>query len=293
MPSSTPCPNCGCAVVGRFCSECGQARVRAGSTLGGLLHEAFGELTSVDGRLLHTLSTILFRPGRITRDYFAGRRARYLPPFRAYLLVNVVLFFVLGSLGTGVRVTLKLDQLAPGVEASGGAAPANTVGAGGGWLGDLERRLRTVDLDVVQQKAVAYLPQLGFVLLPMGALLLQGLYWRRRMAFGDHLVTALHVKTAAALVLVLTAGASWLLHGLDRLTGGGFQGVEMALLWIAIAVAITHVVVSLHRIYGGRLSLTLLRALVLFAVYFVAANLGVLVLALLVAWSLAPAAGAM
>ena len=148
--------------------------MRAGSTLGGLLHEAFGELTSVDGGCYTRLSTILFRPGRITRDYFAGRRARYLPPFRAYLLVNVVLFFVLGSLGTGVRVTLKLDQLAPGVEASGGAAPANTVGAGGGWLGDLERRLRTVDLDVVQQKAVAYLPQLGFVLLPMGALLLQG-----------------------------------------------------------------------------------------------------------------------
>ncbi len=36
----------------------------------------------------------MMRPGQLTRDYLRGRRARYMPPFRMYLVLSIVFFLV-------------------------------------------------------------------------------------------------------------------------------------------------------------------------------------------------------
>jgi hypothetical protein len=41
-----------------------------------------------------TLLPLLIRPGKLTKDYLEGRRARYMPPFRMYLVLSVVFFVV-------------------------------------------------------------------------------------------------------------------------------------------------------------------------------------------------------
>lgn len=90
------CRNCGAALGGQYCAACGQrSRVRLIS-LWELIKEATGNLTDLDSRIWRTLRPLLFRPGLLTREYLAGRRARYIPPFRLYLILSVV-FFVLAS----------------------------------------------------------------------------------------------------------------------------------------------------------------------------------------------------
>jgi len=37
------------------------------------------------------------KPGRLTREFMEGRRARYLPPFRLYLVISLVFFLVAGN----------------------------------------------------------------------------------------------------------------------------------------------------------------------------------------------------
>ena len=37
---------------------------------------------------------LLARPGSLTRDYLEGRRTRYMPPFRTYLVLSVIFFLV-------------------------------------------------------------------------------------------------------------------------------------------------------------------------------------------------------
>jgi hypothetical protein len=59
-----------------------------------LLREAFGDLLELDSRLWRTLLPLLIRPGQLTRDYLEGRRARYMPPFRTYLVLSVIFFVV-------------------------------------------------------------------------------------------------------------------------------------------------------------------------------------------------------
>ena len=92
------CPNCGAALTGPYCAACGQHAHDSARTVGVLFHDALHVLTHADNRFWRTLYTLLLRPGRLTQEYFAERRARYLPPVRVYLILSL-LFFALVPFG--------------------------------------------------------------------------------------------------------------------------------------------------------------------------------------------------
>src|ERR1700722_7637243 len=95
------CLNCSAALVGPYCAQCGQHAHESARSLHVLFHDAWHLITHLDGRVWHTLVALLIRPGRLTREYFADHRARYVPPFRLYFVISVA-FFGLGSLVTGM-----------------------------------------------------------------------------------------------------------------------------------------------------------------------------------------------
>jgi len=88
------CLNCGTRLRGQYCGECGQRARNRLISLWQLLSEAFGDLLEFDSRLWRTLIPLLIRPGQLTRDYLEGRRARFMPPFRTYLVLSVIFFVV-------------------------------------------------------------------------------------------------------------------------------------------------------------------------------------------------------
>jgi hypothetical protein len=95
------CPNCGAATWGEFCFACGQPRKglirRFTSILGDFLDTVF----SVDNRLLRTLGPLYFKPGHLTLEYLAGRRVRYVTPFRLFFFLCVLSFLALKVYTTG------------------------------------------------------------------------------------------------------------------------------------------------------------------------------------------------
>ena len=88
------CLNCGARLSGQYCGNCGQRSVTRLISIWQLLAEAFGDLFELDSRLWRTLIPLLARPGKLTRDYLLGRRARYMPPFRMYLVFSLIFFVV-------------------------------------------------------------------------------------------------------------------------------------------------------------------------------------------------------
>ena len=89
-----PCLNCGTSLSGQYCGNCGQRARSRLISLWGLIREAFGDLLELDSRLWQTLGPLIIRPGKLTRDYLLGRRARFMPPFRTYLVLSVVFFLL-------------------------------------------------------------------------------------------------------------------------------------------------------------------------------------------------------
>lgn len=88
------CLNCGATLRGQYCGNCGQRARGRLISLWELVRDAVGDLFELDSRLWQTLIPLLVRPGRLTHDYLAGRRARYMPPFRMYLVLSLVFFVV-------------------------------------------------------------------------------------------------------------------------------------------------------------------------------------------------------
>ena len=88
------CLNCGTALGGQYCGNCGQRSRSRLISIWELLRDSFGDLLELDSRIWRTLIPLITRPGKLTRDYLEGRRARYMPPFRTYLVLSIIFFLV-------------------------------------------------------------------------------------------------------------------------------------------------------------------------------------------------------
>ena len=102
--SDGPCPNCGAPLQGAYCHSCGQPKKGMIRPLSGIMADVVDSVFNIDSRILRTVGPLLFLPGRLTNDYFAGRRTRYVTPFRLFFFMTVVAFFT---------VQWYLDQSSP------------------------------------------------------------------------------------------------------------------------------------------------------------------------------------
>ncbi len=94
LRTAEECPNCGTALTGQYCGNCGQRARSRLISIWELTQEAFGDLLELDSRLWRTLVPLIVRPGKLTRDYLEGRRVRFMPPFRTYLVLSIFFFLI-------------------------------------------------------------------------------------------------------------------------------------------------------------------------------------------------------
>ena len=88
------CLNCDTPLSGQYCGHCGQRSRSRLISIWELTQEAFGDLLELDSRLWRTLIPLAIKPGKLTRDYLEGRRARFMPPFRTYLVLSIFFFLI-------------------------------------------------------------------------------------------------------------------------------------------------------------------------------------------------------
>ncbi|MCE5231766.1 MAG: DUF3667 domain-containing protein [Mizugakiibacter sp.] len=112
-PATSPargCANCGAPLSGPYCYACGQPVRGMVRPLSGLLADLVDTVFNIDSRILRTLGPLLLRPGFLTREYFAGRRQRYVTPVRLYFFLSIVAFLMIqwtlaaSDLGGGLRL---------------------------------------------------------------------------------------------------------------------------------------------------------------------------------------------
>jgi len=92
-PEQQQCKNCHTPLSGPFCHQCGQPDRSIIRFFGTLIHELLEDIISIDSRAARTLFALLFKPGFLTKEYVAGRRFRYVPPLRLFLLTSIFCIF--------------------------------------------------------------------------------------------------------------------------------------------------------------------------------------------------------
>jgi hypothetical protein len=95
------CRNCDAALAGEFCHECGERRPDGRDlSLRHFAGEAVQEFVSLEhSKLLRTIGALLFRPGLLTREHFAGRKGQYLKPLSLFLTVLALNFLAYSYAG--------------------------------------------------------------------------------------------------------------------------------------------------------------------------------------------------
>jgi len=94
LAGSINCLNCGTDLKGPFCYFCGQPDRNFMRFFPALIRDLMEDLLDLDSRFMRTLKPLLFKPGRLTRNYMNGRRFRYAPPMRLYIFSSIVFFLL-------------------------------------------------------------------------------------------------------------------------------------------------------------------------------------------------------
>jgi Protein of unknown function (DUF3667) len=202
------CGNCESLLTGPFCAQCGQNAHESARSVGALWHDGWHSLTHLDGRLWRTLWLLLVKPGEVSRQFVANRRASFMPPFRLYLVISLLFFGLLG-------ITHHDDVLDISSDASDRARVCESLQTNVAWMAD---RLHATCYKIMADGGnslrnvfLASLPRAMFLFLPLIAAGMLLLYWRPRRFYVEHLVFFLHNHSAAfgmaCLVMLLQLGS--------------------------------------------------------------------------------------
>lgn len=240
------CAACAASLTGRYCATCGERRhAPDDERLGAFLRDQFREATSVDGKLWQTLRA-LFVPGKLTAEFFEGRRRLYVRPIRLFLTVNVVLFFLLsGNPSTVLKGPLRTNYRAM---LYGPVAERMAEHRAEAWGTDLE----TVET-AFDAHASGLAPSLLGVMIPAFALLFGLVLWPVRASGVRHLVLATHavsVLLAGAVLLVLLLSLGVLL--VRAVTRWPVDSIDPVLVPAVILSFAAYLVGSIRRVYRIR-----------------------------------------
>ncbi|MGH8239779.1 MAG: DUF3667 domain-containing protein, partial [Steroidobacteraceae bacterium] len=87
------CLNCGAQLDGAYCASCGQ-RVHLHRSLVHLGHDILHGVFHFEGKMWRTIPELFFHPGRLTRRYIDGERAKFVSPMALYLFTVFLMFGV-------------------------------------------------------------------------------------------------------------------------------------------------------------------------------------------------------
>ncbi len=194
----------------------------------------------------------MVRPGLLAVEYLAGRRGNYIGPVKLYLTFSALYFLfawtVLSDVRGGSAQRIARHPVTMSMAKQRGMDPA-------------------VLADKIYQKAEKYATALRFFSVLISGTFLAALYFRMKKYYVEHLVFSLYYysfdffcKSLFALLFVVTAAV-------------GFKLPTM-LLSFFYPIALVYLVFALRRVYQQKWPMTLLKAVVLFAMRDVAVRGG-------------------
>jgi hypothetical protein len=281
LPIHPNCQNCGTPLSGPYCHRCGQHDLDFHRAFGHVFLELLENFFHFDGKFFRNLHTLLFRPGVLSAEFNAGKRAAQVPPFRLYIFVSVLFFFVSTlNLSTDPKKNPPdSTESAPAAAASKTGSKADsfeTVSFGDNVklkMKDVPKHRREI-MDSIQKNR----PKLLMVCVPLFALYTLLLFRKSGLPYLGHLIVAVHFHTF--ICLLWWGGEGWksILALFSDTAARGFENLlNLYLLYYLYAMlrrvfpasrpAIAFKTAVLALVYGATLLLGLV-VLFALAVYF-------------------------
>ena len=212
MPKQKLCKNCNSELVGVYCSECGQKDSQLLS-IKEILKEFSDNVFSFDTRFFITLKYLITKPGLLTTEYWLGRRTKYLPPLRLYLVMSLMYFFISSIINPGTDISLyksdfqekpfqfELDKSSPKYD------PSPEIVAP---FVDFLKENFNKGVMVAEKKELtehdlvwSNMPTAMFILMPFMAFCVYLLNKKKKQLYSYHLITVLHFHSFIFFIFTL------------------------------------------------------------------------------------------
>src|SRR5437588_822968 len=230
----THCQNCGAELTGPHCGQCGQAAIDYRRSFRHVIVDVLDSFLNWDSKFFATIGLLVIKPWRLTNEFLAGKRVRYLHPLRLYLLASILFFFAINYGAKGLRLelgTISEKKSSTPFERWLEARAKEKMGEHGTKMGLFITTL------------FSNLPYMMLCCIPLFAFVLKILYIRRHIFYIDHLIYALHIHTFFYTGIMLIVLATM---GLHRIAPPTLAGWIIAFLWILFVVQIF---LSSRRVY--------------------------------------------
>jgi hypothetical protein len=102
-PAITHCENCGAQLQGHWCAKCGQPAIDYRRSFRHVIADLLNEFLNWDSKFFATIGLLVVRPWKLTNEFLAGHRVRYVHPLRLYLLASILFFFAVNYGARGLR----------------------------------------------------------------------------------------------------------------------------------------------------------------------------------------------
>ena len=100
----THCENCGAQLRGHWCAQCGQPAIDYRRSLQHVLVDLLDEFLSWDSKFFKTITWLVVQPWKLTNEFLAGHRIRYVRPLRLYLLASILFFFAVNYWAKAIHI---------------------------------------------------------------------------------------------------------------------------------------------------------------------------------------------
>ncbi len=247
------CPTCERAVSTPFCPICGERPLHARDlSLRGLFGQVMKSISSVDGRVIRSIRTLVNDPGALTMAYLRGQRKPYIGPFPLFVISNV-LFFLTQSL-TGVKIFST--PLESHLTRQDWSPLAQTMVA---------ERVNALQISLEQytslfNQAVSVNAKSLIILMTLAfASLLPAVFHASKRPVAVHLVFALHIYAFLLLLFCVMSAVA----AVDVLTGGAglaSGSTDKVLSFINVAVCATYLYIAIGKVYGGSCGVRIAKA---------------------------------
>ncbi len=246
-PSLAKCTNCGADSADVYCPRCGEKQPGHHDLgVSHFAHEVFHELAHVDSKLFKTLRDLITKPGFLTQEYFAGRKSRYIPPLRLFLIL-----FALQFLAFTVYTPAAMYRVAS-FEKFDKAGALTKLLEKGAHKRHLTREEYEQRVDERWHKNYSLLQLLNI----LGAALVLKLLHRRRY-LGEHLVFAAHFLAFSYIVALIV---DWPVYAVAGFHPGPVQKVVSA---ITIGILLVYLFIAQRRFYGNSRASTAFKTVLL------------------------------
>jgi hypothetical protein len=109
-PPLTHCENCGAELQGHWCAQCGQPAIEYRRSFRYVVADLLNEFLNWDSKFFTSIALLILKPWRLTNEFLAGKRVRYVNPLRLYLLASILFFFAVNYGTKGIHFDpSKLD----------------------------------------------------------------------------------------------------------------------------------------------------------------------------------------